>query len=189
MGRSCAAGKAAAPAKANLGGGAVEPDQAAVVIVRSRRRTRTADIRERGGRLEVRVPAGLSAEVERDLIERLVGRMRRRRHRSGGDTELEARARLLSERYLDGQARPSSVRYVDNMHSRWGSTTPETGAVRLSSVLRTVPDWVGDYVLVHELCHLLVADHSPAFRRLLCRYPRCERARGYLYALAHPPRP
>lgn len=162
----------------------------AVVIVRSRRRTRTADIRERGaGRLEVRLPDGLAPEVERDLVERLVGRMRRRRHRTGADTELEARARRLSERYLDGRARPSSVGYVDNMHRRWGSATPATGAVRLSSVLRTVPAWVCDYVLVHELCHLLVADHGPAFRRLLSRYPRGERARGFLDALAHLSRP
>ena len=158
-----------------------------VVIVRSRRRRRTADIRHRDGRLEVRVPAGLPADVERALVERLVGRMRRRRQSADSDSALEARARALSVRYLDGQARPASVRYVDNMRSRWGSATPGTGEVRLSSALRAVPPWVSDYVLLHELCHLIVADHGRAFRRLLGRYPRAERARGYLLALSHPP--
>jgi predicted metal-dependent hydrolase len=33
---------------------------------------------------------------------------------------------------------------------------------------------------VHELAHLVVADHSPAFRELVARYPESERARGWL---------
>lgn len=159
-----------------------------VVIVRSRRRQRTAAIRERDGRTEVLLPAGLSPDVERDLVDRLVGRLREQRRRERGDADLEARAKRLSARYLDGRAVATSVRYVDNMASRWGSATPTTGAVRLSRALSAMPEWVLDYVLLHELCHLLVADHSRAFWRLVGRYPRAERARGYLLAVAHPPR-
>ena len=37
-----------------------------------------------------------------------------------------------------------------------------------------------DYVLLHELAHLLVPGHGPRFWRLLEAYPRTERAKGYL---------
>jgi hypothetical protein len=43
-----------------------------------------------------------------------------------------------------------------------------------------MPHWVRDYVLVHELAHLLVPGHGPDFWALVQRYPRTERARGYL---------
>ncbi len=48
-----------------------------------------------------------------------------------------------------------------------------------------MPDHVLDYVLLHELAHLLVPGHGPAFWRLLASYPRLERARGFLDGLAH----
>jgi predicted metal-dependent hydrolase len=69
------------------------------------------------------------------------------------------------------------------MRQRWGSCTPEDRAVRVSSRLAAYPAWVLDYVLVHELAHLLVASHGPAHDALVDRYPYAERARGFLIAL------
>ena len=54
--------------------------------------------------------------------------------------------------------------------------------LRLSHRLAAFPEWVRDYVLVHELAHLQEPNHSPAFWRLVHRYPLAERARGYLMA-------
>ena len=75
---------------------------------------------------------------------------------------------------------PVAVRWVANQRQRWGSCTPSTGVIRLSDRLQAMPSWVVDYVLVHELAHLVEAAHSPAFWRLVRGYPEAERARGYL---------
>ena len=70
--------------------------------------------------------------------------------------------------------------------SRWGSCTPATRTIRLSTRLAAFPDWVIDYVIVHELAHLVVHGHGPDFWDLVNRYPRTERARGYLIAMEVP---
>jgi hypothetical protein len=48
-----------------------------------------------------------------------------------------------------------------------------------------MPQWVVDYVLVHELAHLLEAGHTDAFWSLVSAFPKTERARGYLEGIAH----
>jgi predicted metal-dependent hydrolase len=156
-----------------------EPD---VVVRRSARRRRTVSAYRDGGRVVVLIPARFTPAEEREWVARMVARVQgteRRRGRSG-DAGLARRAQELSERYLDGLARPSSVRWVAPMRSRWGSCTPAEGTVRLSRALQEMPVWVQDYVLVHELAHLIEPGHGPRFWQLLERYPRTERARGYL---------
>jgi predicted metal-dependent hydrolase len=46
-----------------------------------------------------------------------------------------------------------------------------------------------DYVIVHELAHLVVPGHGRKFWGLVDRYPRAERARGWLMARAAGPPP
>lgn len=120
------------------------------------------------------------AEWVARMIERLDSRGATRRRRSAGDTALAQRATRLSAAYLDGRAEPSSVRWVGGMRTRWASCTPADATIRLSERLREMPGWVQDYVLVHELAHLIVPGHGPRFWALVNRYPRTERARGYL---------
>jgi hypothetical protein len=139
-----------------------------------------------GGRVVVLIPASFSDADEVRWVERMVARLGatdRRRPRT--DAALTERALELSERYLGGHAVPTSVRWVTTMSRRWGSCTPSRGTIRVSDRLREVPPHVLDYVLLHELAHLLVPGHGPRFWRLLSSYPRLERARGFLDGLAH----
>jgi len=77
---------------------------------------------------------------------------------------------------------PQSVRWVSNQQSLWGSCTIDAADIRVSDRLTGFPRWVIDYVLVHELAHLAVPNHSKRFWTLVNRYPKAERARGFLIA-------
>ncbi len=161
----------------------------AVEVRRSARRRRTVSAYRDGDRTVVLIPARMSKAEEAHWVATMVARLAASdAKRPAGDDDLRRRALALSRRHLDGRARPASVRWVTNQRSRWGSCTPAERTVRLSHALRGMPDWVVDYVLVHELAHLLVPDHSAAFWDLVARYPMAERARGYLLgvAAAHP---
>jgi predicted metal-dependent hydrolase len=157
-----------------------------VEVRRSRRRRRTVSAYRDGGRVVVLIPESFSAADEAQWVERMVARLGAqdgRRPRT--DEALTERALVLSERYLGGHAVPTSVRWVTTMSRRWGSCTPSQGTIRLSDRLRGVPPHVLDYVLLHELAHLLVPGHGPRFWRLLSSYPRLERARGFLDGMAY----
>ncbi|MFG3047909.1 M48 family metallopeptidase [Streptomyces sp. NPDC048241] len=158
-----------------------------VEVRRSDRRRRTVSAYREGDRTIVLIPARMSKAEERRwvtaMLDRLAAKEARRTVR-GGDAELAERAERLSERYFEGRARPGSVRWVTNQNTRWGSCTPAEGTIRLSHRLRGMPEYVVDYVLCHELAHLLVPGHGPDFWRLLESYPRTERARGYLEGVA-----
>jgi predicted metal-dependent hydrolase len=155
-----------------------------VEVRRSQRRRRTVSAYRDGERVVVLIPAQFSRAEEREWVDRMLERLSardRRAHRS--DSELEARARRLARAYLPDHAslvRPASVRWVTNQNGRWGSCTPTDRTIRLSHRVQDMPGWVVDYVLLHELAHLVVPSHSREFWSLVARYPRSERARGYL---------
>ena len=151
-----------------------------VRVVRSAKRRKTVNARVVDGVIEVRVPARMSKADEKRFVAELVERIERRELEK--QVDVGQRSRELAQRF--DLPVPASIRFVDNQHSRWGSCSIESREIRLSSRLANYPTWVLDYVIVHELAHLVVAEHSPAFHALVDRYPRAERARGYLHAKA-----
>ncbi len=154
-----------------------------VEVRRSARRKKTISAEIVGEALLVSIPERMSRAEEQEWVSVMATRMseRKRRDRLNSDGALARRAAELADRYVDG-VRCSHITWVTNQRSRWGSCSPEDRTIRLSIALADYPTWVRDYVIVHELVHLIVPDHSRRFWELVDRYPMTERARGYLLA-------
>ena len=165
----------------------MDEQPAEIEIIRSTGRTKTASARwdTPGRKIVVRVPDGLERTEEQRLVDSLVARVRAglRRRTLNSDDALATRAAELNRRYFGGRLRVDSITWVTNQKSRYGSCTPATRTIRISDRVAAMPQWVQDYVLVHELAHLIEANHSAAFWKLVNRYALTERARGYLMAL------
>jgi hypothetical protein len=152
-----------------------------VEVRRSKRRRRTVSAYREGERIVVLIPAHMSRSEEARWVETMVARVEKsERVAIPSDEDLWDRALLLNDSYLGGLAMPSSVRWVSNQKQRWGSCTPADRTIRLSERLQGMPPWVVDYVIVHELAHLLEPGHGVAFWGWVDHYPHAERAKGYL---------
>ncbi|MFS8479759.1 MAG: M48 family metallopeptidase [Micromonosporaceae bacterium] len=155
-----------------------------VEVRRSQRRHRTVSAYRDGERVVVLIPARFSRAEEHEWVDKMLARLAAREQRTRrGDAELLARCRRLAARYLPdypAAANPASVRWVSNQNGRWGSCTPADRTIRISDRMQDMPNWVLDYVLLHELAHLVVPSHNARFWALVERYPKAERARGYL---------
>jgi hypothetical protein len=155
-----------------------------IEVRRSARRRRTVSAYRDGRRIVVLIPARFTRAEEAQWVAKMVARLdtgaHRTKRRAPTDAALMRRADELSAEYLRGRARPVSVRWVRTMRTRWASCTPVDRTIRLSDKLREMPSWVQDYVLLHELAHLIVPGHGADFWTLVERFPRTERARGYL---------
>lgn len=156
-------------------------NQGAVEVRRSKRRRRTVSAYRDGERIVVLIPASLSRKEEAEWVETMVARIEKAERKAMlTDDDLLDRALQLSDDYLGGLADPETVRWVSNQKSRWGSCTPGDRSIRLSERLQTMPAWVVDYVLIHELAHLLEPGHDEKFWAWVDHYPHAEKSKGYL---------
>lgn len=151
-----------------------------VEVTRSKKRKRSVGAQLVGDTLRVAIPSWMSHAEEQRWIDEMSRRFARKM--SSDRIDLTARAATLGKRH--GLRRPTDIRWATDMTTRWGSCTIDTGTIRISDRLAAFPDWVVDYVIVHELAHLHVSGHGADFWELVHRYPRTERAIGYLIAKA-----
>jgi predicted metal-dependent hydrolase len=149
-----------------------------VEVTRSTRRRKTVGAHLVGGVLRIALPSWMSRAEEAHWVREMSGRFERKM--SADRLRLDERAATLARRH--DLRLPTTIRWADDMRSRWGSCTPSQGTIRISTRLATFPDWVIDYVIVHELAHLDVLGHNAEFWQLVYRYPKTERAIGYLIA-------
>ena len=74
-------------------------------------------------------------------------------------------AEPIIQRFKKYNVEPTSL-YIQQMENRWGSCTPK-GKIIFNTELIKVPKLCIEYVITHELCHLLHRNHTSAFYRLL----------------------
>jgi len=153
-------------------------------IIPSARRRRSSAARLVGNVVEVRVPALMPPAEQRRVAERLRDRILRSVGRVHRAPDLERRAHELNSQLFGGRLRWQAIGWAEQ-RSRWGSCTPDSGTIRIARRAAALPGWVLDYLLVHELAHLVEGNHGPRFWALVDRYPLTERARGYLMAVDH----
>ena len=157
--------------------------QPPVRIITSRKRRRTVSARLRSGVLELLVPSTMPHSERLHWAEVMTRRLQRRAERARpSDERLLQRATKLNDRHFGGRLRWTSIGFAD-MERLWGSCTFTNGAIRIARRAASLPEWVLDYLLMHELAHLVHSDHGREFHELEDLYPLTERAKGYLLAL------
>lgn len=151
-------------------------------VIRSARRRKTIAARIVNGVLTIFLPERIPEAEAQRWVQRMTTRMTRRLERDSlnATRDLERRAQRLNEACFDGALRFESIRYVTNQQSKYGSCSPGSRTIRISHKLASMPSFVLDYVIVHELAHLIEPNHGRRFWSLVHRYPYAERAIGYL---------
>ena len=148
---------------------------------RSRKRRRTVSAYREGDKIVVLIPARFTRAEEAEWVATMVARLEKsEKRRRPSDDELRAPGRRAQRRsYLDGLARAAARCAGSTTRTAAGAVHARaTASIRLSTRLQGMPAWVIDYVLVHELAHLLEAGHTPAFWAWVDRYPQGRARQG-----------
>lgn len=153
-----------------------------VIIKFSARRTRTVSARIVGGILEMSVPGDIKHGELKKITGKLINKIHRKElktqhNRTRPLTEVFAR---LNDRYFEGKLKVESIEYTARQNRKFGCCFPDSARILLSDRLINMPDWVRDYVVIHEMAHLIEPNHGAAFWNIVSRYKLAERARGYL---------
>ena len=89
---------------------------------------------------------------------------------------ISSRARILSEALL----LPYNKLYIRSQKRKWGNCSKEKNISINWRVIKT-PEFVIDYIIIHELCHTVIMKHTVRFQTLLRSHcPDCEQAQAWL---------
>jgi predicted metal-dependent hydrolase len=112
-------------------------------------------IRKRPGKLIMTVRPGTPAEKRAELLARWYR------------DEIRAALPALLSRLEPRLGVTVNKVFIQRMKTKWGSCSPARGNVRLNTELAKKPPECLEYVLLHEMCHLIEPTHSDRFRELL----------------------
>ena len=155
-----------------------------IKILRSRRRKRTVSARLVKDILIVRAPENIPESRLQKVVDELKSRIERKQIKEelNKQDNLAQRAEEFNQEYFGNKLKINSIEYVTSHNSKFGCCNYRTGSIRISHRIGAMPKWVRDYVIIHELAHLVEPNHSQAFWDIVNCYKLSERARGYLIA-------
>lgn len=155
-----------------------------VKIIKSKNRRKTISARVVGDVIQVNAPDDLPEEQLAKVVEKLTARIKKQlqKRRLNSQTDLIGAAEELNRKYFNSELKIESIEYSTNQVVSHGNCNFRDKTIRISHHLYGVPGWVRDYVIMHELAHIIHPNHSSSFWQLVNRYPLTERARGYLMA-------
>jgi len=156
----------------------------AIKILRSKKRRRTVSAHMVKDILMVRAPENIPENRLEKVVAELKARIERKhlKEELNKHEYLALRVKEFNRQYFENKLNINSIEYVTDQNSKFGCCNYRTGCIRISHRISAMPQWVRDYVIIHELAHLAVPDHSKAFWDIVNRYKLAERARGYLIA-------
>lgn len=156
-----------------------------ITIIRSKRRRKTIQTKYADGRLWIYLPFGMNPKEEEKWIKKMIERNEqwaKKKTFKKSDSWLMHRAQELNKKYFNGSLQ-FSIKFVLNQNTRYGSCTSVDRSIRISERVKTMPSWVQNYIIIHELAHLIYPDHSKKFWDKVHQYKYAERAIGYLIAI------
>ncbi len=153
-----------------------------IKVTRSKRRLRTVSARLVDKTLLVSAPLMLSQERLDKIVEDFRAKFARKiiKDELGRSDNLLERARRINARFFDNKLKLNSIEYVADQNCKFGCCNYRSANIRISHKIGLMPEWVRDYVVLHEMAHLIEPNHSRAFWEIVSRYKLAEKAKGFL---------
>jgi len=154
-----------------------------IKVVRSSKRRKTVSARVVKGELELRVPQYLSS-FRVNHYATLFAKKFEKKEKQRSDSFLKKRARLLSGQYLKRGLPGYEITWSKRQTKIFGICNKKTRRIKISARLKKAPAWVVDYVVLHELAHLLYSGHGKDFWQAVNQYPKTKLAKAFLKGMS-----
>ena len=155
-----------------------------IVVKRSSRRRKTVYAKLKNNIMEVLAPDKINdSQLDRvisELKHKLEDKVKEKT--ANRENSLLQRAESFNRRYFGGKLELKYIGYSFRQKSKFGVCYPQRGIILINGCLKNMPLWVENYVIIHEMAHLVYPNHSKDFWKMARRYPKTERAIGYLMA-------
>lgn len=159
-------------------------DGVTLTVVVERKQVKNVNARLKGSTLAISAPLSMAESVLNEAILALARKLVRRMHArqvNSVDNPVELARRVAARFPVIPDVQ--HVLFVTTQATSWGSYSASTRTIRLHAALRSMPRWVLEAVIAHELAHITHLNHSPDFWALVRQVcPNTDRARGFLDA-------